>query len=333
MQSKPRVAITMGDPAGIGSEIIVKAYAELADLADITVIGDAAVMKRATEICDSSLTIHRVTDITDETGADGINVLDLGLVDDVEFGELKEEYGAASLAYVERAIELAQQHKIDAIVTAPINKQATRMAGSEYAGHTGMLADFTDTENYAMLLIEDGLRVSHVSTHVPLEVAVERVITANVLNTIEVTHEALRGLGIDDPVIAVAGINPHASDGGLLGERDETEIRPAVEQATEQGINAVGPESPDTVFKHAAQGTYDAVVAMYHDQGHIPVKMFGATTDSPVSGVNMTIGLPIIRTSVDHGTAFDIAGDGIASEESLIQAVEMAVRVATEKGE
>ena len=193
-----------------------------------------------------------------------------------------------------------------------------------------MLADFTGTDNYAMLLIEDGLRVSHVSTHVPLAAAVERVTTENVLDTIQVTHDALRGLGIDEPAIAVAGINPHASDGGLLGERDGTEIRPAVERAIDRGIDATGPESPDTVFKHAAEGAYDAVVAMYHDQGHIPVKMFGATTDSPVSGVNMTIGLPIIRTSVDHGTAFDIAGDGTASEESLIQAVEMAVRVATE---
>ncbi|PSP95447.1 4-hydroxythreonine-4-phosphate dehydrogenase PdxA [Halobacteriales archaeon QS_4_62_28] len=326
---KPIVAVTMGDPAGIGSEIIIKAYPDLREHARVVVFGDAAVLKSSIDVCDSPLTVRRVGESFEFGAPEEIPVLDFGLIDDVEYGELHEEYGEASLAYIQRAIEFAKAGDIDAIATAPINKQATRMAGSDFAGHTGMLASHTNTENYAMLLIEDQLRVSHVSTHISLREAVEQVTSDNVLATIEVTASALEGLGVADPTIAAAGLNPHASDGGLLGNEDAEEIKPAVEGAVENGIDVVGPESPDIVFKQAAGGQYDAVVAMYHDQGHIPVKMLGALSDRTVSGVNMTIGLPIVRTSVDHGTAFDIAGQGIASEASLIDAVETAARVAT----
>jgi 4-hydroxythreonine-4-phosphate dehydrogenase len=328
--TKPRVAVTMGDPAGIGSEVIVKALPQVAAIADVVVIGDATVLQRALTVCDSDLIVRTVDGPGADTRDGELAVVDLDLVDSVEFGTLREEYGAASLAYVERAIELAQSGAVDAIATAPINKQATRMAGSEYAGHTGMLADYTDTDDYAMLLVEDNLRVSHVSTHVPLRAAIENVTADSVLTTIEVTAAALQDLGVNEPTIAVAGLNPHASDGGLLGDEDDKEIRPAVERAVDAGIDAVGPESPDTAFQPAAQGVYDAVVAMYHDQGHIPIKMLGFASGETISGVNVTIGLPIVRTSVDHGTAFDIVGEGVASAASMIDAIETAARLADE---
>ncbi|MFC6993410.1 4-hydroxythreonine-4-phosphate dehydrogenase PdxA [Haladaptatus sp. GCM10025707] len=327
MSDRPTVGVTMGDPAGVGGEIIVKAYPQLCELATVVVIGDADVVRKAVDVCDAELSVRAISTVDAATSDPGeIPVLDLDNVSDHAYGELREAYGKASLAYVERAIELAKSGDIDAIVTAPINKQATRMAGSEHAGHTGMLAAHTGTENYSMMLIEEDLRVTHVSTHVPLREACDLVTTERVLATIEVTAEALRRLGIEAPTIGVAGLNPHASDGGLLGTEDDSEIRPAVEQARERGIDAHGPESPDTVYVKASSGAYDCVVSMYHDQGHIPIKMLGFSDGAAVSGVNMTIGLPIVRTSVDHGTAFDIAGQNVASEASLIDATRVAVR-------
>jgi 4-hydroxythreonine-4-phosphate dehydrogenase len=199
------------------------------------------------------------------------------------------------------------------------------MAGSEYAGHTGMLADYTNTEEYSMMLVEDGLRVTHVSTHIPLRDACSLLIE-DVESTIRVTNEALCQLGFDKPTIAVAGLNPHASDGGLLGDEEAETIEPAVERMAENGIDVTGPYPPDTVYVRAAAGEFDCVVSMYHDQGHIPIKMLGFSGgNDAVSGVNVTIGLPIIRTSVDHGTAFDIASEGVASEQSMLDAVAVAV--------
>lgn len=330
--SRPTIGITMGDPAGIGPEVIVKGYRELREAADVLVIGDASVLESACEVCGSELGIERI-DSPDEAsfGADRIPVIDLDNVADLERGVVREAYGEASLAYVERAIELAQSGGIDAITTAPINKQSTKLAGSDYAGHTGMLADYTDTESYSMMLIEGPLRVTHVSTHVPLREACDLVSEESVLETIRVTDEALRELGIEEPTVAVAGLNPHASDGGLLGEEDGEEIEPAVERAREEGIDAFGPESPDTIYVGAARGAADCVVSMYHDQGHIPIKMLGFAEGGAVSGVNVTIGLPIVRTSVDHGTAFDIAGEGTASEKSLLDAVEVASGMTRER--
>jgi 4-hydroxythreonine-4-phosphate dehydrogenase len=316
----------MGDPGGIGPEVIVKAYPKLREVARPLVIGDADVIEAAIDVCDVALAVEAVDSVADASfDRDRIPVLDLDLVDELVRGEVREAYGAASLRYVERAIELAVAGEIDAITTAPINKQSTGLAGSEYAGHTGMLADYTDTENYSMMLVEDDLRVTHVSTHVPLREACDLVTTESVLETIRLTDEALRDLGVDSPSVGVAGLNPHASDGGLLGDEDDAEIRPAVERAREEGIDATGPESPDTVYVRAARGEFDCVVSMYHDQGHVPIKMLGFAGGDAVSGVNVTIGLPIVRTSVDHGTAFDIAGEGIASERSLVDAVEVAV--------
>ncbi|ELZ29427.1 4-hydroxythreonine-4-phosphate dehydrogenase [Halosimplex carlsbadense 2-9-1] len=338
---RPTVAVTMGDPAGVGAEVIVGAYPAICDAAAPLVVGDADVLRAAVAVCESDLT---VTAVDSPSAADAdptrIPVLDLDNVDAdaLTYGEVREDYGAASLEYVERAIELATDGAVDAIATAPINKQATRCAGSTYAGHTGMLADYTDTDEYAMMLVEgiedtaDGaaadLIVTHVSTHVPLTEACNRVSRGRVRTTIDVTHEGLRDLGIDDPTIAVAGLNPHASDGGILGVAEGSEIEPAVDHARADGLDVHGPESPDTVFAQAAGGAYDCVVAMYHDQGHIPIKMLGFASDDAVSGVNVTVGLPIVRTSVDHGTAFDIAGEGCASEASMVDAVEVAARIA-----
>ncbi|ELY56359.1 4-hydroxythreonine-4-phosphate dehydrogenase PdxA [Natronococcus jeotgali] len=331
---RPVVAVTMGDPAGVGSEIVAAAYPMLLEHANPIVVGDASVMRAGVDVSGADLEIETVGAVADATFSESaVPVLDLDAVDDLEYGVVREDYGEASLAYVERAIELAVDGEADAIATAPINKQSTRLAGSEYAGHTGMLADYTDTENYSMMLVEDDLVVTHVSTHVPLREACDLVTTENVLETIRVTDEGLRDLGIEEPTIAVAGLNPHASDGGLLGDEDDEEIRPAVERAAEAGIDAHGPESPDTVYVQAARGSYDCVVSMYHDQGHIPIKTLGFSSEDAVSGVNVTIGLPIVRTSVDHGTAFDIAGEGIASEASLIDAVEVAAEMAERRRE
>jgi 4-hydroxythreonine-4-phosphate dehydrogenase len=329
MEGKPVVAVTMGDPGGVGSEVVVKAFEAIREHARPVVVGDASVMADAVRVCGSDLSIRAVDSV--EAGlavGDGIPVLDLGNVEEIEYGVVREDYGRASLAYVETAIDLAIEGTVDAIATAPINKQATRLAGAEHAGHTGLLAARTGTNDYSMMLVEEPLRVTHVSTHVPLREACDLVTTESVGSTIDVTHGALRDLGIEEPSIAVAGLNPHASDGGLMGTEDDAEIRPAVEAARERGIDAHGPESPDTVYVRAAGGEFDCVVSMYHDQGHIPIKMLGFGSDGAVSGVNVTVGLPVVRTSVDHGTAFDIAGEGVASETSMVDAVRIAARLA-----
>jgi 4-hydroxythreonine-4-phosphate dehydrogenase len=326
---RPTIGVTMGDPAGIGSEVIVKSYPTLVETATVVVVGDASVLTDAADRFGSGLTVRRVDSPAEATAdPDAIPVIDLDNVSDHQYGELSEANGAASLEYIERAIRLAQAGDIDAMTTAPINKQATEMAGSEYAGHTGMLADYTDTDDYSMMLIEEELTVTHVSTHIPLREACDLEVD-DVASTIAVTDEALRDLGIDEPSVAVAGLNPHASDGGLLGDEEAEIIEPAVARVAETGVDVTGPLPPDTVYVRAASGEFDCVVSMYHDQGHIPIKMLGFTgSDGAVSGVNVTIGLPIIRTSVDHGTAFDIAGDGVASEQSMIDAVQTAVEFA-----
>lgn len=326
-ERRPRLAITMGDPGGIGAEVAMKSHADASETADVVVVGDADVLRAAGRACDVNAELNVVDDISEARFESGVlDVLDFDNVDatDHEWGALREEYGEASLEYIERAIDLAIDGDVDGIVTAPIHKQATRMAGSEHAGHTGLLAARTGVNDYSMMLVEDDLRVTHVSTHVPLREAADLVTEENVLRTIRVTRGGLRDLGIDDPTIAVAGLNPHASDDGLLGNEDLAEIAPAVERAREEGIDAEGPESPDTVYVQAAKGAYDCVVSMYHDEGHIPIKMLGFSEGGAVSGVNMTVGLPIVRTSVDHGTAFDIAGQGIASAQSMIDAIEVA---------
>lgn len=325
----PTVGITMGDPAGIGSEIIIKSYSRLDNDARYVVLGDMDVMSDALSVCDVDIELREVTTIEDTRPDQGVlDILDFDNVNNIVRGETRAEYGQAGLDYLETAIDLAIEGTIDAMCNAPLNKKALELAGSEYKGHTNLLADRTGTDNYSMLLIQKDLRVTHVSVHVPLEEAIERVTTENVLDTIRVTDKGLRELGIQSPSIAVAGLNPHAGEEGVLGTRDRDEIEPAIEQAQADGIDASGPYAPDNLYNQAAVGRYDGVVAMYHDQGHIPVYIHGLLESGGTAGVNMTIGLPIIRTSTMHGTAFDIAGTGIADPDSMLDALNAATQAA-----
>jgi 4-hydroxythreonine-4-phosphate dehydrogenase len=325
----PIVGVTMGDPAGIGSEIIVKAYPQVSDAARPVVLGDFDVMVDAVGACESDLDLRRVKTIDEaEFEAGVLDVIDFDNVSDIRRGKHRGEYGRASLDYVEHGIKLAMSGRVDAMCNAPINKKALEMAGSDYAGHTNLLADRTETEEYSMLLLQDELRVTHVTVHVSLQEAIDRISTERVLETIEVTDEGLRDLGIEAPSIAVCGLNPHAGEDGVLGTKDAEEIEPAVERAQEEGIDVSGPLAGDNVFNQAAVGRFDGVVAMYHDQGHIPINMHGLLPSGGFAGVNMTIGLPIIRTSTTHGTAFDIAGTAIADEDSMVDAMRAAARAA-----
>jgi 4-hydroxythreonine-4-phosphate dehydrogenase len=310
----------MGDPAGVGPEVIAAGYPF--DEPSVAV-GDAGVLREAVRVVGADLNVRAVDAF--RAGGETLHVVepDGGTVGDLQRGVVRAGYGRASLAYVERALAACRSGAAAAMATAPLNKQATRAAGAEHPGHTGLLADRTETERYAMLLVTDDLRVSHVSTHVPLREACELVTTDRVFDTVAVTAAGLADLGVRGPRVAVAGLNPHAGDGGVIGSADAEVVAPAVERARESGVDAVGPASPDAVFAAAARGEYDCVVAMYHDQGHIPTKLDGGHR-----GVNVTLGLPVVRTSVDHGTAFDIAGEGVADPESLRRAVALAGQMA-----
>ncbi len=321
----------MGDAAGIGPEIISKILfkKEIFELCRPLVIGDADVMEKALEITSIKLEINSIDDISDAKFEYGtIDVLDLDniLTKELKLGQISKMAGKAAVEYIEKAIELALENSIHAIVTAPINKEAINLAGYNYAGHTEILADLTNTKDVVMMLLAGPLRVIHVTTHVSLRKACDLVKKERILITIKLAYQTLRNLGFQDPKIAVAGLNPHAGEGGLFGIEEIEEIIPAIESARELGMRIEGPIPPDTVFVRAKKGEFDAVVAMYHDQGHIPIKLLGFEF-----GVNVTIGLPIIRTSVDHGTAFDIAGKGIANPQSLNEAIMVAVKLAERK--
>jgi 4-hydroxythreonine-4-phosphate dehydrogenase len=319
----------MGDPAGIGSEIIVKSVPDADSESRYVVLGDMDVMADAVDACKSDLELREVASVEEAQGDAGVlDVLDFDNVDEIARGETRGEYGQAGLDYLKETIDLAMNDRIDAMCNAPLNKKALELAGSEYAGHTNLLADRTGTEKYSMLLLQGNIRVTHVSVHVSLEEAIQQVTTENVLETIQVTVEGLRELGIDSPRIAIAGLNPHAGEEGVLGTRDMEEIQPAVEQAQAEGIDASGPFASDNIFNQAAVDRFDGVVAMYHDQGHIPAYVHGLLDSGGVAGVNMTIGLPIIRTSTMHGTAFDIAGTGIADPDSMLDAINAASQAA-----
>jgi 4-hydroxythreonine-4-phosphate dehydrogenase len=255
----------------------------------------------------------------------------------IRFGEIAPEAGRFAYLAIERAVELAQAGRIDAIVTAPLNKEALNLAGHHYAGHTDMLAALTHTRSSVMLLAHGDMRVGHVTTHVALADVPKLLTPERLRRTIDLTHAAVRDLGIDAPRVAVAALNPHAGEGGLFGRQDIEITAPVVEQCRADGMDVTGPVPGDTVFVKLRGRQFDAVVAMYHDQGHIPVKLLGFDVDPAtgtwraLSGVNITLGLPVIRTSVDHGTAFDIAGTGVANEESLIEAIDYAERLAARR--
>jgi 4-hydroxythreonine-4-phosphate dehydrogenase len=336
---KPILGITMGDPAGIGPEIAAKAMSkkEVYEICRPLIVGDAQVMKQAIGIAGVCLEVNAISEVEEAKFEHGImDVVDLKNVDmsGLVHGKVSAMAGNAAFEAVKKVIELALQNKIDATVTGPINKESINLAGFHFAGHTEIYAHFTDTKNYTMLLADGNLRVVHVSTHVSLREACDLVKKERVLNVIRLADEACKLIGIDNPKIGVAGLNPHASENGLFGWEEEREIIPAIKEAQASGINAEGPVPPDTLFSKTRGGMYDIAVAMYHDQGHIPLKVVGFNWDekskkwNSVSGVNITLGLPIIRSSVDHGTAFDMAGKGIANEESLIHAIEYGVKLA-----
>ncbi|AGA77196.1 4-hydroxythreonine-4-phosphate dehydrogenase PdxA [Echinicola vietnamensis] len=336
---RPIIAITMGDPAGIGPEIIVKSFRDggLHAKCKPLVVGDATTIAHMAEQLQAPLTVKPIETVQAANfDPQVIEVLDLKNVDHdlLEMGKVSAMAGAAAFQSVKRTIELALAEEVDATVTSPINKESINLAGHHYAGHTEIYAEFTGTEKFAMLLVEQNLRVIHVTTHVPLRQACDLVKKDRVLDVVRLLHHACVQFGIESPRIGVAGLNPHAGDGGLFGTEDDEEILPAVQAAKAEGFEVEGPVPPDTLFAKAVQGYYDGCVAMYHDQGHIPFKMVGfkwnneSKTMESVKGVNITLGLPIIRTSVDHGTAFEIAGQGIASEDALNLAIDYAIPMA-----
>ena len=330
LEFKPIIGITMGDAAGIGPEIIVKALSlrEIYDVCRPVVIGSLKAMELGREVARSSIRLRPVHSVSESQFRFGeIDILDLNNidVDRLVMGKPQAMAGKASYEYVEKAVNLSLRGEIHAIVTAPINKTALNMAGYAFSGHTEILAHLTGTRSYAMLLFSDNLKVIHVSTHVSLKEACNLVKKDRILETIRLGYEALREMDIEDPRIAVSGLNPHAGEGGLFGTEEIEEIAPAVEEAKALGMKVYGPLPPDTVFVRASKGEFDLVVAMYHDQGHIAFKMLNF-----MSGVNVTVGLPIIRTSVDHGTAYRRAGLrlGTADPSSLIEAIKLAAKIA-----
>lgn len=325
---RPFLGLTIGDPAGIGPEIVAKAVTQedVRAACRFLIIGEADIMRRAVRLCRLDLPVRSVTspaEITADPG--GLDVLDLKNVDIMNCppGVLAPHCGRAAVEYLNKAIDLATAHELDGIVTGPLNKEAMGLAGFTYDGQTELLAERTDTKDYAMLLVVGRMRVLHASTHTSLRTVCDKVKQTRVLTVIRLAHRVLRDLGSRQKRIGVAGLNPHAGENGRFGREEIEEIMPAVEVAKAEGIRVSGPFPPDTLFHRHKLGEFDAVVAMYHDQGHVPLKLIGFHR-----GVNVTVGLPIIRTSVDHGTAFDIAGTGTANPRSLVEAILLAAKFA-----
>ncbi|WP_142846073.1 4-hydroxythreonine-4-phosphate dehydrogenase PdxA [Telmatospirillum sp. J64-1] len=331
--ARPIIAITMGDAAGIGPEIIMKslAHAPLYEQCRPLVIGDARRLQKAGEIVGVNLPINRLDCPEDGHYRAGIvDCIDLNLIpDDLKWGQLSAVAGDAAFQYIRCATELAVAQRVDALCTAPLNKEALHAGGHKYPGHTELLAHLTGTPEVSMMLTTPKMRVIHVTTHIGLIDAIKRIEPGLVERTIARGHATLAKAGITDPRIAVCGINPHAGENGLFGQGEEAEkIEPAIAACRAKGWNVEGPLPADTLFFRAGRGDFDLVVAMYHDQGHGPVKVLGLE-----AGVNITVGLPVIRTSVDHGTAFDIAGKAIADERSLLEALRQAIDLAPARPE
>jgi 4-hydroxythreonine-4-phosphate dehydrogenase len=316
MSKKPIIGITMGDPNGIGPEVIVKALscAEVQSLCETVVFGDAEIIQLAAD--NSGLKINiKVEDCSDFSK------------DDLNPGTVDRKAGQASLEYIKSAVNSAISKEIDAIVTAPISKESTHLAGSVYPGHTEMLKDLTGADQAVMMFEGQKFKVMLVTIHTPLSKVPSLITKDKVISTISITHDSLKNLfKIRDPKIVVCGLNPHAGESGAFGDEEINHIIPAVKHAREAGINIEGPLPADTLFYYANQGKWDAVVAMYHDQGLIPFKMVSFD-----EGVNITLGLPIVRTSPDHGTAYDIAWRGKANPSSMIAAIKVAAQLAINK--
>jgi len=334
----PLLAVTMGDPAGIGPEIAARTFNDerIYHNCRPVLVGDVASMERAIDITGSRLSLHEIDDISKASFKPGtIDIFNVGGTSPqtITLGEVSASAGEIAFRSIVKAIQLAMKKKVDATVTGPINKEAINKAGYHFSGHTEIFAHYTGSSRHAMLLINGNIKVIHVSTHVSLRNACNLVKKERILEVIHLLHEGLKRLGYPSPRIGIAGLNPHSGDGGLFGNEDIEEILPAVLKAKSQGINAEGPVSPDTLFALANGGKYDGCVAMYHDQGHIPFKLLGFKWDqekqsmTSVKGINITLGLPIIRTSVDHGTAFEIAGKGIACPDAMVSAIEYAIKL------
>lgn len=338
----PKIAITMGDPAGIGPEIVAKALLDKETYKKCypVVTGDASVMQRIISLLGFPLKINPISNVSQARFEWGyIDVYDLKCVDidSLQLGKVSAQAGNAAFLSIKKAIDLAMDGEVDATVTAPLNKEALNLAGHHFSGHTEMYAHFTNTKKYAMLLADEYLRVIHVTTHVPLREACDLVKKDRIIAVTQLLDDACRQFGIENPHIGIAGLNPHSSDNGLFGWEEEKEIIPAINELKQNGYSVEGPVPPDTLFAKAKCGFYDGCVAMYHDQGHIPFKVVGFNWNretkkmESVEGVNITLGLPIIRVSVDHGTAFDVAGKGIASEDAMLLSINYATRMAVNR--
>jgi 4-hydroxythreonine-4-phosphate dehydrogenase len=327
IESLPWLAITMGDPAGIGPEVVASAITnhEVLEISNPIVVGDDRVLVEALRLVEKSASVTTIL----KPGEIYPNEKKVLVIRDgeIDWSKLKrcivsDIAGEASHGYVEKAANLALIGQVDAIVTGPINKEAWKLAGYDDPGHTELLAKLTKAQHSRMLLVGPNLRVIHVTTHVPLFDVKKLLTIERVFTTISLLMDALLALGINHPRVAVSGLNPHAGEGGIFGDEEINIIVPAINQAKANNWEIYGPLAGDTVFYRASQGEFDAVVAMYHDQGHIPLKMLGFD-----EGVNVTLGLPIVRTSVDHGTAFDIAWQGIANSQSMVEAIKLASKL------
>jgi len=325
---RPRIAVTMGDPAGVGPEIVVQAlrFPEVVSICRPVVYGDAGILRRAAAV------LGQAVEVADggESGPGRIVVRPLSSLspDEVPFGRISEAGSRAMADYIREAARDALAGRADGVVTCPITKEGLKMAGVPFPGHTEFLADLCGGADVVMMLAGDRLRVALVTIHVALRKALELLSLPVIVRTIRITHDFFRKyMGTDAPRIAVAGVNPHAGEGGLFGDEEETMVAPAVAACRKEGIDASGPYPPDTLFFRAYRGEFDVVVAMTHDQGLIPLKLVHFE-----DGVNVTMGLPVIRTSVDHGTAYDIAGKGVASPGSLLAAIRLAAAMAGVRG-
>lgn len=314
MKSMRRIAITIGDPAGIGPEVALKSVlsADIAGLCQPVLIGDRVVIEEAIESFELPVSPGLI---------ELVNVREV-TCRGFEKGMPTAAGGNASVAYIKRAVELALNNSVDAIVTAPISKESMKMAGFKWPGHTEMLADLTGAGEFAMVFYSDRLKLILVTTHIALSNVPAMITKERVLKTIALAQKACAAMGITNPVIAVAGLNPHSGESGMFGSEEIEAIEPAVKEARQQGIPVSGPYPADVLFHKAYKGEFDMIVSMYHDQGLIPLKMIAFDR-----GVNMTVGLPIIRTSPDHGTAYDIAWKGIANPSSMIEAIKLSVRM------
>jgi 4-phospho-D-threonate 3-dehydrogenase / 4-phospho-D-erythronate 3-dehydrogenase len=321
------IGITMGDPSGIGPEIILKSFERPSiRKSKIVVIGDYNIMQAMYDILKvRSFTLRKILNVNESRfNSETLNILDLQLDDEIKFprGEVHAVSGKVAFEAIRKAVDLANKNEIGSVVTAPLNKEALHLAGYKYPGHTEILADLTGTKDYAMLLHDKKLTVIHVSTHISLLEAITGLKQERIEKVIEIANTIMKRLSIGEPRIAVAGLNPHSGENGLFGREEIEKIIPAIKNMKNKNINVDGPVPPDTVFLQAVRGKYDIVVAMYHDQGHIPLKLLGFD-----SGVNVTVGLPFIRTSVDHGTAFEIAWQGKANEKSMVEAIKLSKKL------